>query len=97
MDKRLTEQQRLAIEWLLTGADVKAVAAVVGVTPATVRYWLRQPAFQEALREASTEALSDPQQALGLMALRIGTALAKGLSVPGDGERHGGSNSAANP
>ena len=79
MDKRLTEQQRLAIEWLLAGADVKAVARLVGVHRNTVYHWLKQPVFLEALREAS----ADP----ALQALRAAVGLAKGLSVPGDGER----------
>jgi transposase-like protein len=83
MDKRLTEQQRLAIEWLLAGADVKAAAQAAGVTPTTVRYWLRQPAFVQALREAEAEASTDP----ALQALRAAVGLAKGLRVPGDGER----------
>ena len=93
MDKRLTERQRLAIEALLSNPDVKAAARAVGVTPTTVRYWLRQPAFQEALARAEVEASTD----LSLMALRAAVGLVKGLRVPGDGERHGGSNSAANP
>ena len=83
MDKRLTEQQRLAIEWLLAGADVKAVARLVGVHRNTVYYWLKQPAFQQALMEASVKASTD----LSLMALRAAGGLVKGLRVPGDGER----------
>jgi transposase-like protein len=79
MDKRLTEQQRLAIEWLLAGADVKAVARLVGVHRNTVYYWLKQPAFLEALREAS----ADP----ALQALRAAVGLVRGLRVSGDGER----------
>ena len=55
---------------------------MVGVTPATVRYWLRQPAFQQALMEASVKASTD----LSLMALRAAVGLAKGLAVE-DGER----------
>jgi transposase-like protein len=80
--RELTERQRLAIEWLLTGADVKAAAQATGVSCTTVRYWLRQPAFQEALREAEVEASTD----LSLMALRAAVGLAKGLAVE-DGEQ----------
>ena len=79
-DKELTPRQEIALEALLGGLTVKEAAQAAGVTPTTVRYWLKQPAFQEALREASTEALSDPQQALALQALRIGTGLAAVLS-----------------
>ena len=83
--RELTERQKAAVEVFLAGGDVRAVAAAVGVTPAAVRYWLRQPAFVQALREAEVEASTD----LALQALRAAAGLAKGLSVPGDGERRG--------
>ena len=80
MDKRLTEQQRQAVEALLAGWSVREVARLVGVHRNTVYYWLKQPAFQEALREAS----ADP----ALQALRAAVGLAKGLRVE-DGEQRG--------
>ena len=89
MDKRLTEQQRQAVEALLAGGSVREAARLVGAPRNTVYYWLKQPAFQEALREAFTEALSDPQQALSLLALRAAGGLVRGLRVPEDRERRG--------
>jgi transposase-like protein len=81
--RELTERQKAALEVFLAGGDVKAAAQAVGVTPATIRTWLKQPAFQQALMEASVKASTD----LSLMALRAAGGLAKGLRVPGDGER----------
>jgi transposase len=75
--ERLTEQQRQAVEALLGGLTVKEAAQAAGVHRNTVYYWLKQPAFQEALREAS----ADP----ALQALRAAAALARGLAVE-DGE-----------
>jgi len=92
-DKELTPRQEIALETLLAGWSVREVARLVGVHRNTVYYWLKQPAFQQALMEASVKASTD----LSLMALRAAVGLVKGLRVPGDGERHGGSNSAANP
>jgi len=66
---------------LLTGSGLSGAAKAAGVTPRTVQRWLRQPAFREALKEAEEEALSDPQRALSLQALRVGVGLAAGLSV----------------
>jgi transposase-like protein len=84
--ERLTEQQRQAVEALLGGLTVKEAAQAAGVHRNTVYYWLKQPAFREALARAEVEASTDPQQALSLMALRAAVGLVKGLRVPGDGE-----------
>jgi transposase-like protein len=89
--ERLTEQQRQAVEALFGGLTVKEAAQAAGVHRNTVYYWLKQPAFQEALARAEAEASTD----LSRQALRAAAALARGLAVE-DGER-GGSNSAANP
>jgi len=93
MDKRLTEQQRQAVEALLAGWSVREVARLVGVHRNTIYHWLKQPAFQEALARAEAEASTDP----ALQALRAAAGLVRGLRVSGDGEQRGGSNSAANP
>jgi hypothetical protein len=90
--RELTERQKAAVEVFLVVGDVRAVAAAVGVTPATIRTWLKQPVFQQALMEASVKASTD----LSLLALRAAAGLVRGLAVE-DGERREGSNSAANP
>jgi len=47
-----------AILALLQEGSTEKAAAVVGIHPATLWRWLKQPKFQQALREARREAFS---------------------------------------
>ncbi len=60
----LTPKQRRAVAALLTCGDVSAAAQAAGVNRGTLYRWLKQPAFQQALREAEGEALADLQRRL---------------------------------
>ncbi|MGQ9459394.1 MAG: hypothetical protein ACUVS5_14075 [Anaerolineae bacterium] len=60
----LRPRQLRALECLLTQADVKAAALSAGVGYRTLRGWLRQPAFQQALQEVESEALRALQRRL---------------------------------
>jgi transposase-like protein len=80
--RELTERQKAALEVFLAGGDVKAAAQAAGVSCTTIRTWLKQSAFREALARAEAEASTDP----ALQALRAAVGLVKGLRVPGDGE-----------
>lgn len=62
--KELTPRQWRAIEHLLTQPSVKAAAQAAGVGYRTLRGWLRQPAFQQALQAVQADALAALQRQL---------------------------------
>lgn len=97
----LTSPQRTAAELLGRGkTQVEAAKAAGGVTPRTVRDWLRRPAFREAVEEARREAAdADPTERVLREALSATTPdggpdwptrvrAARMLRLPPPGERH---------
>lgn len=65
--KLTASQQRAAVEFAASG-DAQSAAAVVGVSERTFRRWRATEAFQEALREAETEAMRAVSRRLGALA-----------------------------
>ena len=57
MFPKVTRRQNLAVAALLGGATVTDAARTVGVVRQTLAKWLRQPAFQAALRDGERLAL----------------------------------------
>jgi hypothetical protein len=53
--RELSDVQRTALEALLQGCTQEEAARAVGMCPRTIRYWLRVPAFRQALQEARTD------------------------------------------
>jgi transposase-like protein len=78
----LTQKQRKAVEALLTTGDVAAAAREVGVSRESLYRWMKQPAFQVAVREAEAAALDE----LSRMLVRLGRTatgtLAKAMTDP---------------
>jgi len=56
--EKLTARQEKAILAILSEPGVEAAAAAVGVNPATLWRWQKEPAFREALADARREAFS---------------------------------------
>ena len=67
MTENLTPRQRKAVETLLTTGDKSRAAEQAGVMRQTLYRWLKQPAFQEALRVAEAEALAGLSRSLALL------------------------------
>ncbi len=75
----LTPRQRRALEALLVCPDVKAAAQAAGVGYRTLRGWLKQPAFQQALQEAEQDALAALQRRLVALGLQAGAVLEEAM------------------
>jgi transposase-like protein len=60
----LDPRERRAVEALLAGASHEAAAAAAGVSPRTLRRWVRLPRFAAALRAAQAQAFDE---ALGVL------------------------------
>jgi len=66
--KTLTGRRLEALELLARGLSTTEVAARLGVNPRTVRKWRADPAFAEALEEATKETLRRTRQRLAALA-----------------------------
>lgn len=55
----LSGKQKKAIAALLSEPTTEAAAESAGVTSRTIRRWLKQPAFRQALTQAETEAIEE--------------------------------------
>jgi transposase-like protein len=75
-----------AILALLEHPSMEKAAEAVGVHPTTLRRWLRQPEFQEALRQARREKFL---QAMGLLHLGTGAAVAHLMKLMRDPNQPG--------
>jgi len=64
----LTGRRLRALELLAEGLSTTEVAAQVGVHPRTIRKWRSDPAFAEALEEATRETLRRTRQRLAALA-----------------------------
>lgn len=77
----LSPRQRKAVEALVTTGNRRAACQAAGIGPATLYRWLKQPAFQQALREVEAAALADLRRRLLVLAERAGNALEDGLEA----------------
>jgi len=77
-----------AIIALLQYSSTEKAAEVVGIHPATLWRWLKQPPFQQALREARREAYS---RSIGRLQQGASPAVATLLRVMADAEAPAGS------
>src|ERR1051325_6001727 len=77
-----------AILALLQHDSTEQAAAAVGIHPATLWRWLKQPKFQQALREARREAFS---RAIARLQQVASTAVATLESIMNDREAPAGS------
>jgi hypothetical protein len=75
-----------AILALLEHSTMEKAAEAAGVHPTTLRRWLRQPEFQEALRQARREKFL---QAMGLLHLGTGAAVAHLMKLMRDPNQPG--------
>jgi len=76
-NRQLTPRQRLAVETLLTTADVPTAAATVGVDKATLYRWMQQAPFLEAVRTAEAGAIDELSRTL----VRLGRTAAGTLEA----------------
>jgi len=70
----LTPQQQQAIQALFVTASLAEIAATLGIEEATLRAWLRDPAFAEAYRQARRDLIVQ-------LAGRLAQAAAAGVAV----------------
>jgi hypothetical protein len=77
-----------AIIALLQYSSTEKAAEVVGIHPATLWRWLKQPKFQQALREARREAYA---RSIGRLQQGASPAVATLLRVMADAEAPAGS------
>ena len=82
MTEKVTPKQLRAVESLLTTGDKSEAAELAGVKRQTVYKWLKQPDFQQALRDAEAEALQSLSQAL----TRLGSKATRTLDKSMDAE-----------
>jgi len=81
-----TSRKDRAILALLEHPTAEKAAEAVGVHPTTLRRWLRQPEFQEALRQARREKFS---QSMGLLHLGTSAAVAHLMKLMRDPNQPG--------
>ena len=84
MDTNLTPRQRKAVEALLTTGDKSQAAELAGVKRQTVYKWLKQPDFQQSLRDAEAEALASLSQALARLGDKAARTLDRGMDADSD-------------
>jgi hypothetical protein len=81
-----TSRKDRAILALLEHPTLEKAAEAVGIHPTTLRRWLRQPEFQEALRQARREKFS---QSMGLLHLGTNAAISNLLKIMRDPNQPG--------
>src|SRR5262245_39037965 len=84
--EKLSRQQEAAIAALLTEPTLAATAAAIGIGEATLRRWLRLPAFRTAYRQARCELV---EAAVGRVQAATGQAVDTLLEVARHGKRDG--------
>ena len=63
-NQTLSTKQRKALEALLQTGEVSTAATVAHVHRDTIYRWLKQPAFQAAVREAEAQAIDEVSRVL---------------------------------
>jgi len=77
LTENLTPKKRRAIEALFTCPDITAAAKQAGISRGTMYRWMKEPAFLEALNNASLQAL----EGLSRKLLNLGGKAAETLRV----------------
>ncbi len=80
--EQLTPKQRKAVDALLTTGDVAAAAQEVRVSKATLYRWLKDPLFNQAVRQAEARALDDLSRLLVRLGRTAVATLAKAMNDP---------------
>jgi transposase-like protein len=80
--QQLTARQRRAVEALLTNGEVSAAAREVGIHRDTLHRWLKQPGFQQAVRQAEAQTLDDLSRLLVQLGRTAVATLAKAMRDP---------------
>ncbi len=78
----LSAKKRLAIEALLSGYSHSGAANQAGVSERTLRRWLSDPVFSDALRAAEREALNITTRRLLALSGKATQALFDGMDDP---------------
>jgi hypothetical protein len=91
--KTVTTKQLRAIAALLQGRNHVEAAAAARVTPKTLREWIKQAAFQRALRAARQRALDTAIDRLHTASGKAVRTLVKCLKAAKDGDRIRAANS----
>lgn len=65
---RITPKQRKVIRGLISGMSALQVANRIGIHENTIYRWCKEPAFQEALREAERESMKNLTISLMILA-----------------------------
>jgi hypothetical protein len=80
-ERELTARQQRVIAALLASRSITEAANVVGVNERTVRRWLEQPPFRDALHEAQRAVLRNALGRLQAMTMRAADTLESLLSA----------------
>lgn len=86
--QKINARQRAAIESLLVYGEVTAAATACGASPQTVHSWMREPAFQAALRTAEAECLRGISRRLVALGDRAVATFAAILDDPNASPAH---------
>src|SRR5215218_5614284 len=76
----LTAKQRKVVEALLSNGEVAATSRETGVSRETIHRWLRQPAFNQAVRDAEARAVDDLSRMLVRLGRSATSTLAKAMT-----------------
>lgn len=79
VEKPLTGPQTKAIAALMTATTIVAAAKTAGCSERSIRRWLKEPHFAEALNEAQRETLAAVQRRMASLSLAATSALARAL------------------
>src|ERR1035438_1462579 len=82
--EKLTRQQEAAIAALLTGLSIAAAALKTGIGEATLRRWLKLPAFATEYRKARRQLVRDT---IGRLQGPVGEAVDTLRAVTRDGKK----------
>jgi transposase-like protein len=80
--QQLTARQRRAVEALLTNGEVSAAAREVGIHRDTLHRWLKQPGFQQAVRQAEAQTLDNLSRLLVQLGRTAVATLATAMRDP---------------
>jgi hypothetical protein len=76
----LTSRQRKAVEALLATGDVASAAREVNVSRDTFHRWLKQPIFNQAVKDAEAKAIDDLSRMLVRLGRTATATLAKAMT-----------------
>jgi phage terminase small subunit len=76
----LTSKQRKAVDALLSTGEVTAAAKETGVARETLQRWLKQPVFNQAVKDAEARAIDDLSRMLVRLGRTATATLAKAMT-----------------